>query len=186
MKGKFIVVTGPSASGKSRLVDALLQKIPDSTRLVTVTTRALRINEKNEIDYYFVSREEFKKKLQGGEFFEYAEVYGNLYGSSKIILESFLNRFRFVFAIINIQGAKTLKEKIPESCVLFLRPGSVEDVARRLRDERMGVPVEEIEKRIITAAQEMSVSSSFDHMINNLEGRFDETVTSALDLLGLL
>ena len=81
MKGKFVVIIGPSASGKTELVRALLARIPHSTKLKTKTTRDRRAGEKEE--YFFITREEFTKGINEGDFFEYTEVYGNLYGSSK-------------------------------------------------------------------------------------------------------
>ncbi|OGG47419.1 hypothetical protein A3D66_01500 [Candidatus Kaiserbacteria bacterium RIFCSPHIGHO2_02_FULL_50_9] len=185
MQGRFIVVTGPSAAGKSALVAELLRRIPHSARLVTLTTRLPRPGEKDGFDYYFVSRAQFEERLRQNELFEQAEVYGNLYGSSKRVLVDFLKRYPFVFAVIDVKGARILKEKLPESTVIFLRPGSLQDIERRLKEERMGVPEEEMARRLQTAAGEMALAETFDIVVENVDGRFDETVSGVLKLLGL-
>ena len=183
MSGKFVVITGPSASGKSTLVDELLKRVPHSARLITITTRAPRPQEKDGVDYYFVSRSEFTKRLGDDEFFEHADVYGNLYGSSKKVLASFLKEHAYVFAVIDVQGARTLKVKVPDSTVVFLLPGSLEEVRRRLLSERMSMPKEEIDKRIKMATHEMTLANEFDLIIENTEGAFDTTVEDCLKVL---
>ena len=135
MKGKFIVIVGPSASGKTELVKALVKKIPEAIKLVTVTTREKRPGEVESKDYYFTNKQEFEARIQSGEFFEHAEVYGNYYGSSKKVLEETLENYKYVFAIIDIQGAKTLKSAMPESLTIFIKPGSIQDIKNRLTAE---------------------------------------------------
>jgi guanylate kinase len=183
MKGAFIVITGPSASGKTKLVERLLKNIPDSSRLITTTTRAPRPGEEDGVDYYFISREEFERRLKEDEFFEHAEVYGNLYGSSNIVLKETLEKSPYVFALIDIQGAQSLKEKMPQAFVIFLNPGSIDDIARRLKSERVNVNQEEIAKRIETATREIELRSHFDAEILNREGYFNDTVKQATALI---
>lgn len=184
-QGRFIVITGPSAAGKTRLVDELLQRVPNAARLVTVTTRAARPGEKDGVDYFFISRGEFRKRLAENDFFEHAEVYGNLYGSSKRVLISFLERYQFVFAIVDVQGADALKRFIPDCTVLFLRPGSIGEIERRLKSRAMAVPSAEMKRRVLQAKQELSRADDFDGVIENREGEFDATIEQALAALGL-
>ncbi|MDQ3077115.1 MAG: guanylate kinase [bacterium] len=181
MNGKFVIITGPSGSGKTALVTSILTKIPHSTRLVTTTTRVPRPGEKD--DYFFVLREEFEKGIKNEDFFEYAEVYGNLYGSSKKALESSIRKYEYVFVIIDVKGAQTLKSKIPHAVVFFISPGTIEDIHDRLLRFRSGISKDELEKRLNTATYELSVAPHFDHIIDNKEGHFKHAVTTLMSLI---
>ncbi len=182
MKGKFFVIVGPSASGKTELVKALISKIPNSARLVTKTTRPRRPEEK-ETDYFFISREEFEKGIAEGDFFEYAEVYGNLYGSSKKVLDDFRSKYDYVFAIIDVQGAQTLKEKMPDAHFIFIRPGSIEDIKKRLLRVRRSISTDELQKRLENIAHELSLAETFETVIENPDGRFSEAVQKAMEVV---
>ena len=162
MKGKFVIIVGPSTSGKTEMVKALLERIPDSAKFVSMTTRAPRPDEKDGVDYVFVSCPEFEKRLAAGEFFEYAEVYGNLYGSSRKVLDTSLDRHPFVFAVIDFQGAQTIKAIMPEAFVVFLNPGSIEVVHDRMRKIRTDISEEQMKKRMETARHELSLANTFD------------------------
>jgi len=181
--GKFIVITGPSAVGKTVLVKTLLSKFPNSTRLVTYTTRQPRPNEKNGIDYFFIPRQDFSKRLDNNDFFEYAEVYGNLYGSSKKKLDELLGKFDYVFAIIDVQGAKTLKTKLPNATVIFISPGSISDIKTRLQKIRKGIPNDELKNRLTKAEYELTLAESFDYSVKNLEGQFETACNKVVELL---
>ena len=140
---------------------------------------SLSVNYQNQI------RKEFEERLGRNELFEYAEVYGNFYGSSKQVLADFLERYQAVFAVVDVRGARTLKKELPDSQVVFLRPGSLEDIGKRLRSERMGVPEEDIARRLAAAKEEMALAETFDAVVENIDGRFDETVAKTLAILGL-
>jgi guanylate kinase len=176
MKGKFIVIVGPSAAGKTELVTALLKKIPHSARLITTTTRPRRPGEKD--DYFFISREEFEKGIQKEEFFEYAKVYGNFYGASKVVLDTLRAQYKYIFAIIDVKGAQTLKVKIPDALVVFIHPGSIEDTHRRIRKVRRDIAQDELQKRLDTATYELSLAPRFDVIVENKDGHFDDAVTT--------
>ncbi len=180
MKGRFIIIVGPSASGKTELVNALLKRVPRSARLVTVTTRPPRPGERDGEDYFFVSRTEFEKRIAEGEFLEYAEVYGNLYGQSKKILDAFLRKYRYVFAIIDVKGAQTLKAHMPESFTVFIRSGSLEEIRARLRKIRVDISEEELERRLATVAEEMTYADAFDASVTNVSGKFPETIENVM------
>lgn len=190
--GKFIVITGPSTVGKTTVVNELLQRCPGSTRLVTTTTRAPRVVENDGVDYHFVeddgvdyhfvSVEEFFAQRSRGEFFETAETYGNYYGSSKKKLEELLAAHPVVFSILDVKGARAVQEHIPGAIVIFLIPGSFDDLTRRL-EERKSVSKEEIEKRGERAKHEIEAASEFDHIVQNIEGRFEDTVARIRDII---
>lgn len=183
VKGKFVVIIGPSACGKTTLVQELIKKIPDSARLITSTTRDRRPNEENGVHYFFITRDEFESEIKRGDFFEHAEVYGNLYGSSRRVLDSFLEKFEYVFAIIDVQGAETLKTKLPDSFTIFIRPGSLHDLEERIIKVRPEMSKEEMKKRIDTAAYEMSFASEFDAIVDNIEGHLDDTVEAVVKII---
>ncbi len=183
LKGKFFVITGPSTSGKTVISRELLKRLPSSTRLITVTTRLPRPNEKEGVDYFFVTKDEFQGRLDAGVFFESAEVYGQQYGSSKNIVEKLLEKFEFVFAVVDVQGAQTLKQKMPEAFVFFIKPGSFEDIVHRLHGERTDTPEDELLERLAKAKIEIEMGESFDVVINNVEGKFEETLREMLEII---
>jgi|CXWK01.1.fsa_nt_gi guanylate kinase len=180
--GKFFVIVGPSASGKTELVKELIKRIPNSARLVTTTTRVRR-PEELATDYFFINRQEFEKGIVDGDFFEYAEVYGNLYGPSKKVLADFLSKYDYVFAIIDVQGAVTLKEKMKDARVIFIHPGSVEQIKNRLKRVRRGISEEELQKRLHQVSHELSMAPAFEHIVQNPEGCFDEAVQGVMSIV---
>lgn len=182
-RGKFIVIVGPSASGKTDLVEALVKKIPHATRLVTTTTRPQRPHEKHAEHYFFISRAEFEQGIAAGDFFEYADVYGNYYGSSQKNLDDTRAKFKCVFAIIDVQGARTLKNKVPDAFVIFLHPGSLDDLKRRIKKVRADISPEELQKRLDTAEKEIALAPTFDAVVDNIEGRFGEAVEAVSKLV---
>lgn len=182
-KGTFIIIVGPSGSGKTELVRTLLQRVPNSIRMITSTTRQPRPHEKHGRDYFFIERSEFEKSVERGDFIEHAEVYGNLYGLSKHVLDSLLEKNDFAFAIIDVQGARLLKKAVPDSFAIFIRPDSIDDLERRLIAARPETPKEELQKRIDTARHELSIAGEFDAIVENVDGKFGQTIESALSVL---
>ena len=165
------------------MAEALLSRLSDAVRLVTLTTRTPRVGEQNGEHYTFVTVQEFNQKIDSGELFEHAEVYGNLYGSSRLTLEQLLSSHKFVLAVVDVQGAVTMKEKIPSAFVLFVKPSSLSDIERRLRTERPDSSLEDITRRLETAQKEMAIAKQFDATLDNIEGQFDAMVERALSLL---
>ena len=176
MKGTFVIIVGPSTSGKTEMVKALLARMPNATRFISTTTRDMRPEEKNGVDYMFTNREDFERRREAGEFFEYAEVYGNLYGSSKKVLDEELSKHDIVFAVIDIQGAQTIKKIMPESFIIFLNPGPIEVVHERMKRIRSDISEEQMAKRMETAQQELALADMFDAKVENREGHFEEAV----------
>ena len=178
--GQFIVIVGPTASGKTVLIAEMLKRLPNAARLVTTTTRPPRPGEKDGVDYFFISREAFEEGVQNGEFYEHAEVHGNLYGPSRKTVASILRKVDTVLATLDVQGARTLKRMDPSVRALFLRPGSLTELEQRLRRERPHCTDGEIRTRLATAERELEVAGEFDHIIENIDGQFELTVTQAL------
>lgn len=178
--GQLVLIIGPTAVGKTQLEAELLKRIPNSGRVISTTSRKIRPGEKDGVDYFFISRADFEEGLRKGDFIEHAEVHGNLYGASRVILESTLEQHEVILAVIDIQGAETFKRIVPTMRSLFIRPGSMAELERRLRAERKESTDEEIRTRLTTAERELSVAHTFDHVIENIDGQFEVTVRQAL------
>jgi len=181
-KGKFFVISGPSTVGKTVLVDALLEKIPNSKRVVTMTTRSPRKGEKDGEDYFFVTREQFIKERDEGNMLEWSEHFENLWGTSRKKLDVLLNAYDVVFATIDINGAQQVREQLKEAVTIFIQPADISDLERRQKDR--GISKEEDPQgRLKRAAKEIEAASDFHHTIVNKEGAFDDTVAEALQII---
>ncbi len=178
MSGRFIIIAGPSASGKTTIVDALLKRYPDSKRLVTTTTRSIRPGERQGEHYYFITKDEFEQGIKQGKFLEYNVFADNYYGSSKERLEEALKSAKHVFAIIDVNGIEALRPQVEDMSVVFVNPGTLDDIRARLKKTRPDMPEEDIMKRLRTAEREMSLAHTFDAMVENAEGKLGETIES--------
>lgn len=168
MRLGLITLTAPSGTGKSTLCKKLLQV--QAHRLchsVSTTSRAPRGQEKEGVDYFFVSEPEFRAKIQEGEFVEWAFVHGNYYGTSKTFIESVWSSGRHVLLDIDVQGALTLKSAYGARCeTFFLAPPSFEELERRLRAR--GTETEEkIQLRLQNALGEIAKQHLFSQVIIN-------------------
>lgn len=184
-KGIFIIITGPSGVGKTTVTNELIKRIPSSTRLITTTTRAIRTNEEHGIDYNFISVEEFLKKKSRGDFFEYAKVYDNYYGSENDVLRELLNKYSFVFCVVDVDGAKTIKAKLDKSIAIFISPNSIEELTMRLFS-RNDTHKTDIEKRTKIAKSEIEQATMFDFIIKNKNGELQKTINNTLIYLNKL
>ena len=142
---------------------------------VTATTRRQRPGECDGVDYIFVTKEAFRRMIDGGDLLEWAEVYGNLYGVPKGQVADALERGEDVIIKSDVQGAATIRRLAPEAISIFLTPGDREELAQRLA-RRMTESPEALSLRIKTADAEMEEAQTFDHIVVNREGRLDETV----------
>ena len=176
MAGRLVIIIGPSGSGKTELVKALLKEVPYSSRLITVTTRSPRIGEINGRDFHFISKEAFQNKIDEGDFFEYAETHGHFYGCSEKILRSSLASHNYVFAIIDVKGAQVLKKHFPDALAIFVDCGSIDTIKTRLMRSRKDISKEELDKRLATAAFELNFMNTFDTVLPNPDGKFNEAV----------
>ena len=168
-KGKLFVFAAPSGAGKTTLVHAVVQKHQDDLRFsISYTTRKPRANEAHGVDYLFVDKEEFVRLRDEGEMLEYAEVFDNFYATSRSQVEKHLADGHSVILEIDWQGARQVRESMPECVTIFILPPSVEELERRLRDRRTDAP-EVIERRLRDALSDMSHWDEFDHVIINDE-----------------
>ena len=166
MKGNLYIVAGCSGVGKGTLLKLFLERNPQLKLSVSCTTRKPREGEVHGKNYFFISVEEFKKNIENNEFLEWAEFSGNYYGTQKQYIENKLNMGLDVILEIEVQGAKQVKEKMPEATSIFIMPPSLEDLEARLRG-RHTESEEAIQKRLGAAAREIEAGKSFDYRIIN-------------------
>lgn len=169
--GNLFILAAPSGAGKSSLIKALMEKYEGNSTTpmqvsVSHTTRAPRPGEEDGVHYHFVSREQFEALIEQGVFFEYAEVFGNYYGTSRVTIEQTLHRGIDVFLDIDWQGARQVKKLMPDTCGIFILPPSLNVLEQRLNNR--GQDSEEvIAGRMSQAVSEMSHFNEFDHVIVN-------------------
>ena len=163
MSTPILVITGPSGVGKGTLIKGLLERVPGLELAVSATTRAPRAGEVNGVDYHFLSQDDFDRRVAEGEFIEHAEYAGNRYGT----LRSELTRpARAIVLEIDVQGARQVREALPEAVLIFIEPPSFEDLERRLAGRASDQP-EQIERRLRAARTELAAAGEFDHRIVN-------------------
>jgi guanylate kinase len=166
MSGSLFIVAAPSGAGKSSLVNALLEKDAGLNLSVSYSTRAPRPGEVDGKNYHFVSRETFLAMRDRGEFLEYAEVHGNLYGTSRPWIEAQMQAGRDIVLEIDCQGAAQVKRIFPAAVAIFILPPSLAELERRLRGR--GTDSEAvIAQRMQAANQELSQARGFDYAIIN-------------------
>ena len=168
ISGKLIIVSAPSGAGKTTIVRNLLNKNLNLEFSISACSRAKRKNEKDGIDYYFLSIEEFKNKIENQEFVEWEEVYDNyFYGTLKSEIERIWKAGKHVIFDVDVQGGLKLKEIFKEKALsLFVKPPSVKELEKRLI-MRSTEEKEKIRKRVEKAAYELSFANQFDLIIVN-------------------
>ncbi len=171
----LVVLSGPSGVGK----DAALVQLRRLDRpwhfAVTATARARRSGETHGVDYIYLEPGEFPSMVERGEFLEHAQVYGNWYGVPKRQVSEAMARGLDVIVKVDVQGAATIKTLAPEAIFIFLAPGSMEELQRRLKDRATDSAVD-LELRTRIASQEMEQLPSFDYVVVNRDGRLDDAV----------
>jgi guanylate kinase len=165
-KGKLIVISGPSGSGKTTICEKLVQSMPEIERSISFTTRAARRGEKDGRDYFFVSKEEFQKRIKENVFLEYAQVFDNYYGTSKNWVLDKIELGKDVILSIDVQGAAQIKKNLSKAMFIFLLPPSMKVLEDRLK-KRATDGAEEIEKRLKIAKEEMAEVGNYDYTIIN-------------------
>lgn len=166
MPGKLFILSAPSGAGKSSLAKALMQALPDLAVSVSHTTRAPRPGEEHGVHYYFVTREEFENKVRAGDFVEHARVFDNYYGTARSSIEQLLKAGKDVILDIDWQGARNIKQHMPDAVSIFILPPTRATLEERLRGRGQDSP-EIIARRMRDAVAEMRHYSEFDHVVVN-------------------
>ncbi|MGH2742862.1 MAG: guanylate kinase [Thermoleophilaceae bacterium] len=168
----ILVITGPSGVGKGTLIKGLLERVPGLQLAVSATTRKPREADVNGVDYHFLSEEDFDRRVARGEFVEHAEYAGNRYGTLKSELE---RPAQGIVLEIDVQGARQVRERLPDAVLTFIEPPSFADLERRLAARASDQP-DQIERRLAAALDELNAAGEFDHRIVNddLERALDE------------
>ena len=177
---KLVVLSTPSGAGKSSLLNNVISQHHDIGLTISHTTRDIRPNEKNNIDYYFISKEKFQAMINEEEFIEFAEVHGNFYGTTKKEIDEKLMNFEIVILEIDTNGAKQVLSNIANCRSIFILPPSYSSLEKRLL-ARKTENVEQLEKRLRAAKTEIKEATGFDYvMINDV---FEESVTNLTEIL---
>lgn len=173
-RGLLFIISGPSGAGKGTICKAYMEEAKDTYLSVSATTRSPRDRETDGESYYFLSREEFEEKIHAGEFLEFAEVYGNYYGTPNWKVEEKLSMGTDVILEIDIQGALKVKENSPEGIFIFVLPPSMEELKQRIIRRGSETP-ESLLKRFNSAFKEINYISRYNYAVINT------TVEEALD-----
>lgn len=179
MTGKLIIISAPSGAGKTSLARALIANTGDIVMSISHTTRSKRAGEEEAKDYFYVSQKDFLSMVSDGVFLEYAEVYGNFYGTSRLAVEEMLKQGKSVLLDIDWQGAREVRELMPDAVSVSILPPSVEELERRLRS-RGSDSESVIQSRMRQAFDEMAHCRESDFIILN------DDFNQALDDLSLI
>jgi guanylate kinase len=180
MKNVIAIITGPSAVGKTTVAKEVLRQLPDFQSTVTYTTRDKRDWSKEDKVINYVSPEKFKNLIEHDKLIEWAEVYGNFYGTGKEeLLETLKNHS--VILNIDVQGAKIIKNQFPDAITIFIRPNDFAELKQRISSRPM--PEETKEKRLQVAKAELAQADTFDHQVTNKQGQLANTVQNIIKIL---
>ena len=174
-QGLLFVLSAPSGTGKDTVINALKQQGMDFYVVASVTTRAPRPGESEGNPYHFISEEEFKRLVDEGELLEYANVHGNWYGQPRQVIRDNLRAGRDVLLKIDVQGAASIRRKVPQAIFIFLVPSSLEELAQRLATRQTETEEERL-RRLADARKELMQQYSYDYVVVNRQGHLQEAV----------
>ena len=171
----LVVLSGPSGVGKDAVLTIMKKTERPLHYVVTATSRPKRAREKDGVDYHFLSQQEFRRRISERQFLEWAEVYGNHYGVPKEDITSALSSGLDVIVKVDVQGAATIKEILPQAVLIFLMPPSVEELGKRLNGRRSECS-EDLALRLRRAREEMQSLPLFDYVITSHQDKLDDVV----------
>ena len=175
-------MSGPSGAGKDTVLEEMRLASAPYYFAVTATTRPMRDNEIDGVDYIFVRVEDFRRMIQGGELLEWAEVYGNLYGVPREQIRGALRRGDDVILKIDVQGADNVRRQTRGAVYIFLTPPSMAELEHRL-NRRKTESLETLRLRLARAAEEMEETDKFDYVVVNHPGRAEEAAAEIMSIV---
>ena len=179
-QGQLIVISGPSGTGKDTIVEKVLKKDKNTWLSVSATSRKIRKGEKEGVNYFYLTKEEFEERIEDGYFLEYATYADNYYGTPREEIIKKLDQGIDVILVIEIEGAKKIKELVPEALFIFIMPPSEKILLKRLSG-RQTEDKEKIIKRFNLAYQEMNEVTKYNYVVVNDE--LDEAVSKVLAIM---
>jgi guanylate kinase len=174
------IISAPSGSGKSTLVNEVRRIVPGLDFSVSYTTRPPRGNEQDGREYFFVPRSEFERMIENGDFLEYADVFGNYYGTARRFLQKAETSGHDLLLDIDVQGAEQIKHEIPEAVSIFVLPPNRTELESRLRHRSLDAE-DVIQRRLVTATREIENYSKYDYILVN--DRLDESIEALKSIL---
>mgnify|MGYP003500516968 FL=1 len=180
-KGLLILISGPSGTGKGTVCDLLRQKHPEISYSISATTRQPRPGEQDGVNYYFYTKEKFREMIDQGQLLEWAEVYGNFYGTPKQKVLDRLDAGEDILLEIDTQGALNVMKVMPEGLFIFLLPPSLEELAARLKGR--GTETEEsLHRRLGAAADEIKLATKYRYVVvNDKVEDAEETIANIIE-----
>ena len=177
---RAVVITGPSGVGKGTLIRSLRARMPDLELSVSATTRRPRPGETHGVDYHFMSPEEFERHVEAGDFVEHADYAGARYGTLRSELQTRLATGAPVVLEIEVEGARQVRESMPEAVQVFIAPPSPEALRARLVGRGTDMP-EQVEARLRTAERELAAQDEFRHVVVN--DRLEDAVEQLVEIV---
>ncbi len=177
---RLFIISAPSGTGKTTLCNGLLEQFPDMLYSVSYTSRKPRKSEKEGIDYHFIDRDEFKRRIDTGRWAEWALVYENYYGTSADFLDAGLKAGKDILLDLDVQGTRQLLKRYAECVAIFIRPPSLKALRQRL-EKRGTDSAETIEVRLGNAEKEMAQQDIYQHVIVN-----DSLVAAQAKLISII
>ena len=165
-RGAIIAISAPSGTGKTSIVKRIINEIPGLVFSVSATTRKKRENEVHGIDYFFISDDEFRKKIKNNEFVEWEKVYDYYYGTFKSVIEENICNGNSVILEVDVKGALSIKKIYPEANLIYVIPPSHDELIKRLKNRKTEND-SDIQKRLERAIMELSIKDKFDYFVVN-------------------
>ncbi len=179
-KGRLFIVSGPSGVGKDTVVGEVLKRLPDAFLSVSYTTREPRGREKEGVDYFYITREQFEQEVAAGNMLEYCDYVSAMYGTPRPPVEQALSEGKPVFLVIERVGMEKVKQVYPDAVTVFLAPPSMDALTERLTGRKSDSP-EKIRKRLAEAENELSHQDEYKHVVVNDD--LDRTVEEILHIV---
>ncbi|MEK7389494.1 MAG: guanylate kinase [Elusimicrobiota bacterium] len=164
-KGVLLIISAPSGAGKTTICRKLLARRKDLSGSISCTTRRPRSGEKSGRDYFFIERDDFKRKIRRGDFLEWAIVHDEYYGTPRRCVESQINRGGNVILTIDVQGAMAVRRKYPSAILVFILPPSMAELKARLAGRRD--PCDNVAKRMANSRGELAAAKNYDYVVVN-------------------